>query len=213
MANLLIGSRGSVRILSGLALVAVLTACGGSAGSIDPIGGEFQPVEFNTPAMEQFEETPVPQSTEPAEESEATTVEGLYSIEISSLGLTAPVVPIASENRVLVPPHDPGVVGWWSEGAQVGAETGSAILVGHSVSTGGGVFDDIDQLQAGETVEVGGLAYSVASVETLAQDELPSRAEELFDQTVAGGRIVIVTCNDWDGSTWQSNTIAIAEPA
>ncbi|HEX6197860.1 MAG TPA: class F sortase, partial [Jiangellaceae bacterium] len=178
----------------------------------DPIGWGNERIEFNTPAAEKFVETPVPQSTEPAEETAAETTSGLYSIEIPSLGLAAPVVPISSSNRVLVPPHDPGVVGWWSEGAQVGAETGSAILVGHSVRTGGGVFDDIDELAPGETVEVGGVTYTVSSVETLAQDELPRRAEELFSQTVPG-RIVIVTCNDWDGTTWQSNTIAIAEPA
>lgn len=204
--------RGSVRVVPGLALVGVLAACGGSAGTIDPIRGDGQEIEFNTPAAKQFEETPVPQSTEPAEETEADGTEGVYSIQIPSLDLAAPVVPIRSENRVLVPPHDPGVVGWWSEGAQVGSETGSAILVGHSVRSGGGVFDDVDELEPGETVEVAGLTYSVASVETLAQDELPARAEELFDQTVAG-RIVIVTCNDWDGTTWRSNTIAIAEPA
>jgi LPXTG-site transpeptidase (sortase) family protein len=204
--------RGSVRVVPGLALVAVLAACGGSAGTIDPIGGGHERIEFNTPAMEEFEANPVSQSTEPAEESEASNTAGLYSIAIPSLDLAAPVVPITSENRVLVPPHDPGVVGWWSEGAEVGADTGSAILVGHSVRTGGGIFDDIDTLEPGDSVEVGGLTYSVASIETLAQDELPSRAEELFDQNVSG-RVVIVTCNDWDGTTWQSNTIAIAEPA
>lgn len=212
MANTRHTLRGSARVVAGLALVAVLGACSDSTGTIDPISGDGEQIEFNTPAAEQFEETPVPQSTEPAEQSEAETVSGLYSLEIPSLELAAPVVPIASEERVLVPPHDPGVVGWWSEGAQVGSETGSAILVGHSVSSGGGVFDDVDQLAPGETIEVAGVTYTVASVDTLAQDELPSRAEELFDQTVAG-RIVLVTCNDWDGTTWQSNTIAIAEPA
>jgi LPXTG-site transpeptidase (sortase) family protein len=204
--------RGLVRVVPGLALVAVLTACGGSAGTIDPIGGGHERIEFNSPAAKEFEENPVSQSTEPAEESEASNTAGLYSIAIPSLELEAPVVPIASENRVLVPPHDPGVVGWWSEGAEVGADTGSAILVGHSVRTGGGVFDDVDQLEPGETVDVGGLTYEITSVETLAQDELPSRAEELFDQSVSG-RVVIVTCNDWDGSRWQSNTVAIAVPA
>lgn len=205
-------SRGLVRIAFGLALVAVVTACGGETGSVDPIRSDGQLVEFNTPAMQQFEANPVAQSEEPAEESEAETVTGLYSLAIPSIDVAAPVVPIVSEDRVLVPPHDPGVVGWWSEGAEVGAETGTAILVGHSVRTGGGIFDDVDTLSAGDTVEVGGVTYTISSVETLAQDELPSRAEELFDQNVTG-RIVIVTCNDWDGTRWESNTVAIATPA
>jgi LPXTG-site transpeptidase (sortase) family protein len=117
----------------------------------------------------------------------------------------------SSDDRVLTPPRDPGVVGWWSQGAAPGAATGSAILVGHAVRSGGGVFNDIGELTSGDTVEVGSLTYQVNSTETLSKDEVAERAEELFDQSVSG-RLVIVTCADWDGEVWQSNIITIAEP-
>jgi LPXTG-site transpeptidase (sortase) family protein len=158
------------------------------------------------------DEEPVEQSAEPASVSTADSVSGKYSISIPSIGVNAPVVSIASDDRVLVPPRDPGVVGWWRQGAAPGDRTGSAILVGHSVSAGVGVFDDVNQLDVGDTINVDELTYQVDSVQTLTKDELPSRAEELFDQSVSG-RIVVVTCADWDGQTWQSNTIVIASPA
>jgi hypothetical protein len=52
----------------------------------------------------------------------------------------APVVPIESnENRVLLPPRDPSVAGWWSYGGAPGAPEGSAVLIGHTVRNDGGV--------------------------------------------------------------------------
>jgi LPXTG-site transpeptidase (sortase) family protein len=124
-------------------------------------------------------------------------------------------VPIKSENRVLDPPKDPDIVGWWSEGAAPGDNTGSAIVVGHTVSTGGGVFDDVDKLKAGDTVQVddagGTLTYRIESVDVLAKGELARQAETLFDQSV-DGRLVLVTCEDWDGEVYHSNVVAIAAP-
>ena len=124
-------------------------------------------------------------------------------------------MPIKSENRVLDPPKDPDIVGWWSEGAAPGDYTGSAIVVGHTVSTGGGVFDDVDKLKAGDTVQVddagGTLTYRIESVDVLAKGELARQAERLFDQSV-DGRLVLVTCEDWDGEVYHSNVVAIAVP-
>jgi hypothetical protein len=45
----------------------------------------------------------------------------------------------------------------------------------------------------------------------LSKDQVAQRAEELFDQSVPG-RLVIVTCTDWDGEVWRSNIITIADP-
>jgi sortase (surface protein transpeptidase) len=214
-------ARGLVRVIPGLALVAVVVACGSDDDPASSLGSELDlewettspsPTPESDDVAEPEEDEPVEQSAEPASVSTAESVSGRYTIQIPSIGVDAPVVSIASENRVLVPPRDPGVVGWWKEGAAPGDARGSAILVGHSVSAGGGVFDEVNTLSVGERVDVDGRSYSVESIETLAKDELPSRAEELFDQG-ASGRIVVVTCDDWDGQTWQSNTIVIATPA
>jgi LPXTG-site transpeptidase (sortase) family protein len=138
-----------------------------------------------------------------------------YTLHIPSIGVRAPVIAVKSENRVLNPPKDPDVVGWWSDGAMPGDEVGSAILVGHTVSTGGGAFDDVDKLRSGDPVEVangaGTLTYQVDTVQVLPKGEIANQAETLFDQSVAG-RLVLVTCEDWDGKVYHSNVVATAHP-
>jgi LPXTG-site transpeptidase (sortase) family protein len=138
------------------------------------------------------------------------------SLSIPKLGVAAPLVPIAAEDRVLNPPKDPKLVGWWSGGAAPGDDTGSTLMVGHTVSTGGGVFDDIDRLAAGDSVTVeigtGVLSYTVDTVEVLGKSEFANQAEELFSQDVSG-RLVLVTCEDWDGNVYNSNVVAVAHPA
>ena len=132
--------------------------------------------------------------------------------------MNAPVVPIqANDERVLNPPKDPSVTGWWSDGAAPGEPQGSAVLVGHTVrNDGGGVFDDTGDLSRGDAIEVKGpdsaLTYRVKSIDVLAKDEVARHAEEIFAQTGAG-RLVIITCDDWDGTAWRSNIVTIAAPA
>jgi LPXTG-site transpeptidase (sortase) family protein len=142
---------------------------------------------------------------------------GPYTLRIARIGLAAPVVPIQSnKDRVLNPPRDPSVAGWWSQGAAPGEPKGSAVLVGHTVrNNGGGVFDDIEDLSRGDAIEVKGsdsaLTYRVRSVDVLSKDQVARNAEEIFDQTGAG-RLVIITCDDWDGTGWRSNIVTIAAP-
>jgi LPXTG-site transpeptidase (sortase) family protein len=147
---------------------------------------------------------------------EADGIDGPYTLRIARIGLAAPVVPIQSnEDRVLNPPRDPSVAGWWSQGAAPGEPKGSAVMVGHTVHSGGGVFDNIGDLTSGDAIQVEGsdsaLRYRVRSVDVLSKDQVARQAEEIFDQTGAG-RLVIITCDDWDGRTWQSNIVTIASP-
>jgi LPXTG-site transpeptidase (sortase) family protein len=87
-------------------------------------------------------------------------------------------------------------------------------VVGHSVrNDGGGVFDDIGDLDRGDAIEVEGsdstLNYRVKSVEVMSKHELARNAEEIFAQTGAG-RLVVISCEDWDGTAWRSNVVTIA---
>jgi sortase (surface protein transpeptidase) len=202
--------------------VAVVAACGSDDGA-DSIAGDGD-IDWTTPSTRPEPEEPAEedadtesvaeQSETPSEASTADTVSGLYNLEIPQLGVTAPVVAIASAERVLLPPRDPGVVGWWSQGAAPGDDRGTAILTGHSLSSGGGALDDITDLSPGNEIQLSnGLTYRVDSVEVLSYDAVREQAETLFDQSVEGGRLVLVTCEDWDGSTWSSNVITIATPA
>ena len=136
-------------------------------------------------------------------------------ITIPDLGVDAPVVPIRTAGGTLVPPADPGTLGWWADGARPGDRRGSALLTGHTVHTGGGALDDLERLTRGDRITVRGAAatttYAVVSVRIYGKGVLARRAEELFDQRVAG-RLVLVTCEDWDGQEYLSNVVVTAAP-
>ncbi|GAA1155705.1 hypothetical protein GCM10009630_62080 [Kribbella jejuensis] len=137
------------------------------------------------------------------------------AITIPQLNVSAPVVSIKAVDAALTPPSDPTMVGWWSGGAQPGAKRGSAVITGHTVHTGGGAFDDLGRLVPGSVVQVttvrGPLRYRVATVATYRKATLAKRAAQVFDQGVRG-RLVLVTCEDWNGSVYLSNVVVIALP-
>ncbi len=134
---------------------------------------------------------------------------------VPSLGVDAPVVPIEAPGGVLTPPADPQVLGWWADGAKPGARTGSALVTGHTVHSGGGAMDDLEQLARGDLVWVrtdhGRIGYDVRSVGVLGKGELAERAEQLFSQEVPG-RLVLITCEDWNGVEYLSNVVVTATP-
>ena len=136
-------------------------------------------------------------------------------LRIPSLDVDAPVLPIAADGSQLTPPSDPQTVGWWSAGARPGAERGTAILTGHTVSTGGGVFDNLDQMHPGQRVQVLSsglrLRLRVTSVAVYHKAVLGEHAAEIFDQSSVG-RVALVTCEDWDGAEYLSNVVVIAAP-
>ncbi|MGW1778591.1 class F sortase [Streptomyces sp. NPDC002143] len=78
-------------------------------------------------------------------------------IDIPELGVQAPVVArgLDAEGAIDPPPFDQaGVVGWYADGAQPGAQ-GTALLVGHvDTETRPAVFYKLSTLKAGETVRV-----------------------------------------------------------
>jgi LPXTG-site transpeptidase (sortase) family protein len=218
-------TRGPARYIAGLALVAVvaiLAVVAARSGDDDAARADASSTRSPESSL-----TPTPATTQPVDQSEvpldpaesqAEAITGPYTLRIPRIGVEAPVVPIESnEDRVLLPPRDPGIAGWWRDGAAPGQPEGSAVLVGHTVrNNGGGVFDDVGTLRSGDTIEVEGshsaLTYRVQSVEVLSKDDVARNAEQIFTQT-GPGRLVVITCDDWDGTTWQSNIITIASPA
>jgi LPXTG-site transpeptidase (sortase) family protein len=136
-------------------------------------------------------------------------------IVVPALGVRAQVLGIRTEDGALTPPPDPQEVGWWSGGSRPGAETGAAVITGHTVHTGGGAFDDLETLGRGDRVVVGSaddeVAYRVESVEVLSRDELARRSARLFSRS-GPGRLVLVTCEDWNGAYYLSNVVVTARP-
>ncbi|MEU4391934.1 sortase [Kribbella sp. NPDC023855] len=136
-------------------------------------------------------------------------------VSVPSLGVSARVLGIRARGGALIPPSNPRLVGWWSDGARPGAAKGSAIITGHTVHNGGGAFDDLEELRTGDAVTVttgkGTIKYSVVGVAVYRKGALAKQAARLFDQGVAG-RLVLVTCEDWDGTKYLSNAVVIAQP-
>ncbi|HEY0951254.1 class F sortase [Nocardioides sp.] len=136
-------------------------------------------------------------------------------VRIPALGVDAPVIPVRAPARTLVPPADPLRLGWWVDGAKPGASTGSALVAGHTVHDGGGALDDLEHLERGDVVVVrtdhGRIDYAVRQVRIFDKGALAGRAGELFSQRVPG-RLVLVTCEDWDGERYLSNVVVTATP-
>jgi LPXTG-site transpeptidase (sortase) family protein len=213
-------TRGPAWLIAGLALVAVTAACGSGDDGVSPQVAHREQTQDSALTSPQRATPSVTQSDVPpvtaADQAEG--IEGPYALRIPRIDVDAPVVPIESnEDRVLLPPRDPSVAGWWGDGAAPGASEGSAVLVGHTVrNNGGGIFDDMGSLRRGDTIEVEGstsaLTYRVQSVDVLSKDEVARDAEQIFSQS-GPGRLVVITCDDWDGTVWRSNIITIAAPA
>ena len=143
---------------------------------------------------------------------------------VPALDVDAPVLAVKAPGRTLTPPADPQQLGWWADGARPGSATGSALIAGHTVHTGGGALDDLETLREGDEVLVENrlrrdgrtvertVAYVVQSVEVFGKGTIAARAEELFSQEV-DGRLVLLTCEDWDGTRYLSNVVVTAVPA
>jgi LPXTG-site transpeptidase (sortase) family protein len=133
---------------------------------------------------------------------------------VPQLQVDAPVVPIGVSDGVLLPPDDPQTLGWWDQGAVPGAVQGGALITGHTVHTGGGAFDDLETLDKGDAVRVrtlqGTIEYAVTGVTIYRKGRLARDAERVFSQT-GPGRLVLITCEDWNGSGYDSNAIVFAE--
>ncbi|MGZ4487859.1 MAG: class F sortase [Nocardioides sp.] len=134
---------------------------------------------------------------------------------VPALHVRAPVEPIRAPGGTLIPPSDPTHLGWWSDGAQPGAKRGSALITGHTVHTGGGAFDHLATLHRGDRVKLrtshGWIRYNVTRVHVYAKGTIAKQAKRLFSQRVPG-RLVLITCDDWNGSIYLSNAVVTAEP-
>jgi len=137
-------------------------------------------------------------------------------VVIERLGMDAPVVPIDTVGNALTPPSDPQLLGWWAAGAQPGARRGSALVTGHTVHTGGGAMDNLERMRPGDRVTLftgrGIIPYDVRSVEVFGKGSVARHAQRLFSQEVRG-RLVLVTCEDWDGTRYLSNVVVVATPS
>lgn len=134
---------------------------------------------------------------------------------IPALNVEAPVVGVKAADRSFTPPADPATMGWWADGVKPGAETGTVLIAGHTSSSGPAPLNDLETLEAGDTVQVkttrGKVTYEVDRVRVFSKGKVFERAEKIFSQS-SPGRLVLVTCEDWDGVQYRSNVVVTALP-
>jgi LPXTG-site transpeptidase (sortase) family protein len=134
---------------------------------------------------------------------------------IPALDVTAPIIGVDAPEGVLTPPGDPELLGWWRGGAVPGARTGSSLVTGHTVHAGDAPMNDLEHLVAGDDVlvdtDVGRISYVVTFVRIFRKASLAQSSAQIFSQSVPG-RLVLITCEDWDGEKYLSNVVVIAVP-
>ena len=147
-----------------------------------------------------------------------TPTKGPDEILVPSIKIKAPLEPIElASDGVLTPPADTDVVGWWDDSAEPGSGKGQTVVTGHTVSTGGGVMNDLPKIDVGALVRIrdeGKLVdYRTTGVFKLTKEEVADRAQSLFSQGRGqAGRLVLVTCTDYHDGDYDSNIIVWAEP-
>lgn len=137
-------------------------------------------------------------------------------VRIPALGVDAPVLPVHAPHNTLVPPSDPEELGWWADGAEPGAPHGAVLIAGHTVHNGPGALNPLGTLTPGARVLVRTatgerLRYRARRVHTFSKGTIAERAARLFAQR-GPARLVLVTCADWDGTRYLSNSVVIAVP-
>lgn len=138
------------------------------------------------------------------------------SLIIPSLEVRAPVEPILLRtDGVLVPPSDPDTVGWWDRSAMPGSAVGQTLMTGHMVRSGVSALSELGEMRPGQLVmvrtEAGTVHYRITKVVSLLRAEVAEQAYDLFGQDRGDGRLVLVTCTNWNGREHLSNLIAFAD--
>jgi LPXTG-site transpeptidase (sortase) family protein len=202
-----------------LALAAVLAATGLALSRDDTAGGGTTPPPAAVAGpMETESPTILERAPRGPRERDPGPAEGPPSqLVVPTLGVRAPVVPIEMDAAgVLTPPADVDSVGWWQRSAEPGAGSGQTLITGHTVRVGDGALDRIGELARGSRVEVraaaGTASYRVTDVVTYDRAQVAAQAHELFGQDRTDGRLVLVTCTDWNGEVWERNIIVLAQP-
>ena len=140
-------------------------------------------------------------------------------VRIPSIGVDAPVGPLALEpSGKLAAPTDFAATGWYEAGPEPG-EPGPAVIAGHvDDHTGPAVFFRLEELRAGDEVLVDRVDGSTATfvvtrVETYPKDEFPT--DEVYGKTT-DPQLRLITCGgDFDrkAHSYLSNEVVYATDA
>lgn len=135
-------------------------------------------------------------------------------LTIKAIDVRAPIEPVgtAADGAQDVPASIDDT-GWWRDGVQPG-HAGNAVIVGHTASAADGVFDDLGELDRGDSVSVksarGDLRFTVSSSTSIKVEDFEKIAPVVYR---SGGRpgLVLMTCGDWNGKEFETTSIVFAE--
>ncbi len=139
------------------------------------------------------------------------------TLTLTRLALRAPIVPVTVSGGVMSVPRDPRTLGWWAGGANPGASSGSAVIVGHVNYAGiAGVLGRLPQTRLGDEIVLTEhqlrLRYRITAVRSYAKTSgIPADA---FSAT-GPPRLVLITCGgafDPNTGNYLDNLVAYAEP-
>lgn len=138
-------------------------------------------------------------------------------LEVPGIKVDAPIVPIeVGADRVLDPPRDSELVGWWGASARPGDRNGQTVITGHTVNTGGGALDRLRRIRPGQVIDLetreGTMRYRAEQVKFFGRDQLARQAQQLFGQDRGTGRLVLISCAGWNGSSYDRNVVVFAAP-
>ncbi|MCW2523742.1 MAG: peptidase sortase [Frankiales bacterium] len=139
------------------------------------------------------------------------------TLRLDRLGLHAALTTVDAVDGVMQVPADPRMLGWWADGAALGARQGTIVVVGHVNYAGvSGALAELPDARLGDVIDVAEagteLRYRVTAVRTYPKSSgIPAGT---FSQTAGGGRLVLITCGGpFDPATgsYEDNIVAYAD--
>jgi sortase (surface protein transpeptidase) len=137
-------------------------------------------------------------------------------VRIPAIGVDSSLAPLRVDGAgVLVPPSDFAQAGWFSAGTVPG-DVGPAVIAGHvDDRTGPAVFYRLEDLAAGDTVQVlrsdgRTVDFGVTRVATYPKDDFPTA--EVYGPTT-GAELRLITCGgtfDTSRRSYRDNVVVYA---
>lgn len=137
-------------------------------------------------------------------------------IVIPDIAVDAEVLPVGTTAKgAQEVPSSLHATGWWRDGQRPG-QPGNAVIVGHTASRADGVFDHLGDLETGDTFTVRSgtkqLSFTVVKQQEVEVAKFAGVADEIYRETGPSG-VVLMTCGDWNGTTYDTTVIVTARAA
>ena len=148
-----------------------------------------------------------------AEQMPAVAAAAPTGLAIPSLGLYTEVHEMDAEECPVLDPPTSEQAYWVECRAMPGTDSeGTVFIIGHAITGGGGVFDDLNQIEVGSEIAVttpnGKLTYRVDRTASYAKYGEAQQAPEMRERVP--GRLILVTCSTDPNAPIEQNFVVFA---